>query len=382
MSGSAVVVKSRDARRLPKLAPVEQPPNVFLLISDRPDQSADVQSVLRSVAEVHVRHPSALEPTPQPYLRIIVDIDLADIETVRLVRRQLEEPALRGQPRDFIIDPHMHRAKVQAHALDATKILTRPLGTEAMLTTLRAAAARRFQDSLASGSTAIQTGVSEAHQILMQVFEGVGQGAGPTFNDIVAHEDDITKGLQHTNLQGWIDLVREHHSHSYRHCLFVTGFSGAFGSYLGLSLGDQVRLARAAMMHDVGKAFTPIAILDKPGKLTEDELVVMRRHPRQGYNYLAQQSGFTSDDLDVALHHHEMLDGSGYPDRLSGSAISDMVRMVTVVDVFAALVEDRPYRPAMKPTEALAVLHHMGHKLDRDLVREFSAMITGSYGKA
>ena len=107
---------------------------------------------------------------------------------------------------------------------------------------------------------------------------------------------------------------------------------------------DQRRLARAALLHDVGKAFIPVAILDKPDALTQEETDEMREHPRRGYEALAAQGGFPPEMLDVVLHHHEFLDGTGYPDGLSGKQISDIVRLTTIVDIYAALVENRAYR--------------------------------------
>ena len=111
-------------------------------------------------------------------------------------------------------------------------------------------------------------------------------------------------------------MVGCHHTDSYRHCLFVTGFAVAFAQHLGMREDDQRRLARAALLHDVGKAFVPVAILDKPGKLTDEEMNVMRKHPRLGYDALAAQGGFPPEMLDVVLHHHEFLDGTGYPNGL------------------------------------------------------------------
>ena len=107
---------------------------------------------------------------------------------------------------------------------------------------------------------------------------------------------------------------------------------------------DQRRLARAALLHDVGKAFIPVTILDKPGALTPEEMEEMRQHPRRGYDALSAQGGFPPEMLDVVLHHHEFLDGTGYPNGLSGKQISDIVRVTTIMDIYAALVEKRAYR--------------------------------------
>ena len=156
-------------------------------------------------------------------------------------------------------------------------------------------------------------------------------------------------------MREWLTTVGCHHTGSYRHCLFVTGFAVAFAQHLGMREDDQRRLARAALLHDVGKAFIPVAILDKPGPLTLEEMEEMRQHPRRGYDALAAQGGFPPEMLDVVLHHHEFLDGTGYPDGLNGKQISDIVRLTTIVDIYAALVEKRAYR--LQFTHARAFAH-------------------------
>lgn len=142
---------------------------------------------------------------------------------------------------------------------------------------------------------------------------------------------------------------------------------------------DQRRLTRAALLHDVGKAFVPVAILDKEGQLSEDEVAEIRSHPRRGYDALAAQGGFPPEMLDVVLHHHELLDGSGYPEGLSGEAISDIVRLTTIVDIYAALVEKRAYREPFTHAKAFSIMEGMGRKLDQQLLQAFRPVAFGCY---
>jgi HD-GYP domain-containing protein (c-di-GMP phosphodiesterase class II) len=132
-------------------------------------------------------------------------------------------------------------------------------------------------------------------------------------------------------------------------------------------------------LHDVGKAFVPRAILEKPGKLTEEETSEIRKHPQLGYDALAAQGDFPPEMLDVVLHHHELLDGTGYPDRLRGEGITDIVRLTTIADIYAALVEKRAYRMPFTHAEAFAVMEQMGGKLDQHLLQAFRPVAMGSY---
>lgn len=128
---------------------------------------------------------------------------------------------------------------------------------------------------------------------------------------------------------------------------------------------DEVRMLElAAPLHDIGKIGVPDAILLKNGRLTEEETVVMRKHPQIGYEILRDsQSRFVQLGAQIALRHHERWDGSGYPDGLRGTEIPLPARIVAVADVFDALVSERPYKPAWSIEQASAYMREHSGKL-------------------
>jgi HD-GYP domain-containing protein (c-di-GMP phosphodiesterase class II) len=125
------------------------------------------------------------------------------------------------------------------------------------------------------------------------------------------------------------------------------------------------------MFHDIGKAKIPLAILDKPGRLDAEERALIETHPAAGYEVLKGNIGISAEILDAVRHHHEYLDGSGYPDALSGASISDIVRILTISDIFSALIEQRPYRETMPREQAYEILRGMHGKLETPLVAAF-----------
>jgi len=127
------------------------------------------------------------------------------------------------------------------------------------------------------------------------------------------------------------------------------------GRRLGFTEEEIDLLHRGGLLHDIGKVGVPVAILDKPEELTEEEFAQIRLHPTVGARILAPIGAFRRA-LPLVLHHHELLDGSGYPLGLSGDQIPPLVRALTVADVFDALVSDRPYRAAWSVEEAVAYL--------------------------
>jgi putative nucleotidyltransferase with HDIG domain len=144
---------------------------------------------------------------------------------------------------------------------------------------------------------------------------------------------------------------------------------------LGLSPAEAEIVARAGLLHDIGKIGIPEAVLRKTGPLDPDEWVLMQRHPVIGAQIVAPFEFFTAGAV-IIRHHHERVDGSGYPDGLTGNAIPMGARIVAVADVFDALTSDRPYRPAMSADDALAhLMAQAGRGLDEEIVGAFIGLV-------
>jgi putative nucleotidyltransferase with HDIG domain len=352
----------------------------LLLASDRADRSKELADILRSVGEVDTIATADIPTRPGGDIAgVVIDINLRSPESVQTVRQRLLSSVYRELPRLFVLADAMHHGSMQAWALGATDTISRPLDAAAILQRIKSA----FPDSERYDTTdrgkTLNAGVSAAHAVIVKMFQRLPAGVPFKFEDIVAVESKILKAIKHSSLREWLTLVGCHHEGSYRHCLFVTGFAVAFGQHLGMREDDQRRLTRAALLHDVGKAFVPVEILDKPSRLTDEEMAIVRQHPSRGYEALAAQGGFPPEMLDVVLHHHELLDGTGYPNRLSGEQISDIVRLTTIFDIYAALVEKRAYRLPFTHVQAFSTMEGMGVKLDQQLLQAFRPVAFGSY---
>jgi putative two-component system response regulator len=161
------------------------------------------------------------------------------------------------------------------------------------------------------------------------------------------------------------------------HCERLSEYASRLGKCLGLPQEQITALHRAGIVHDIGKVAVPDAILLKPRRLTEEEWKIMREHPVVGERICAPLKSFRLV-LPIIRHHHEKLDGTGYPDGLRGDAIPLTARVLQVVDVYDALTTERPYKRAFSTSEALDIMAGEVGKgwWDAEVFRNFGNLIT------
>jgi len=304
-----------------------------------------------------------------PQRELLVAIDLENCRQLPALKGWLSHKAENARI-IFVVDKASRLQEARAYALGATAVVHRPINPLTLLGKLRNNSATVA--TLAAGSEATLTpGVVAAAHSLQSIFSAAAAGAAVKPGAVQAASNAIVDQLEAQGLSSWVETVRAHHSQTYQHCLLVTGVAAAFGEHIGVSRKDRERLSFAGMLHDIGKARIPLAILEKPGRLDEGETAEMRKHPEYGLEALGEGCGLPAEMLDMVVHHHELLDGSGYPHGLQGNEISDLVRIMTISDIFGALIERRSYKPPLSGEAAYQILLDMGPKLDKDLVRAF-----------
>jgi putative nucleotidyltransferase with HDIG domain len=194
----------------------------------------------------------------------------------------------------------------------------------------------------------------------------------------------LYEGLQRSNLdltlaydatiQGWSQALELRDEETEGHAQRVTELTMRLAQQIGIPNAELEHVRRGTLLHDIGKMGIPDAILLKPDKLTEEEWVIMRQHPVFAYEMLASIS-FLKPALDIPHYHHEKWDGSGYPDGLKGKHIPLYARLFAIVDVYDALTNDRPYRPAWSLEKAMEYIQEQsGKHFDPQVVEAFSKM--------
>ncbi|MGU5716713.1 HD-GYP domain-containing protein [Aeromonas taiwanensis] len=185
-------------------------------------------------------------------------------------------------------------------------------------------------------------------------------------------EEMVDTMFTHGDAMLCLARIRAKDAYLMEHSMNVAILLANFGRYLGLDRGVLKELTLGGLLHDVGKIMTPDSVLNKPGKLTDDEFRVMREHVVHSHDILIATAGITPTMLEVAANHHERLDGTGYPRRLKGAELSLYTRMSGIVDVYDAVTADRVYKQGMSPTQAFRILlKGINHHFDAELVTKF-----------
>jgi HD-GYP domain-containing protein (c-di-GMP phosphodiesterase class II) len=168
------------------------------------------------------------------------------------------------------------------------------------------------------------------------------------------------------------DLFRlaRHDFNTFTHVTNVASYAVFLSEQLGLGNGNELeQIAKAAILHDIGKRFIPASILTKPAKLDPEEWAIIQTHPQRGYEELCDRSDMSFEQLMIVYQHHERFDGKGYPVGSQGEEIHPWARMLAVVDVFDAMTGTRPYRRPATAQEAMDyICKNAGSHFDPEIV--------------
>jgi putative nucleotidyltransferase with HDIG domain len=353
----------------------------MLILTDRAKGGVAIYDYLTRGRRSHVvpLHQALTEPLKHPI--IVCDVDIGNITSVRLLRAALKLHRVEADiPVLFLARDRSRHTAALAISLHATELASCEDAPAAILAAIErlANAYQSRNGHAARRASHTEARASDAKSALASCFDAARQGAPVSIAEVDRGAGVILGAIRQATVKSWLDVVWRFDDATYQHCLLVAGLCAAFAVKSGLTPSHQQLLLQAALLHDIGKARIPAAILNKPGALTKAEMDVMRTHAELGHAMLAGQRGVSPVILDVVRHHHEYLNGTGYPDRLQGRQISEYVRIVTICDIYAALIERRPYRAPMPHLQAFAVLTDMGDKLDRSLLKYFEAVVAES----
>lgn len=294
-----------------------------------------------------------------------------------------ELPAIRQAANQFDAKPIFVFPTLNSRNLELTTPLAReifvaPYDMQALTDTIRAVCNELVEASWstlgANEATALKTSLVGFESMM----RATARGEKMPLADISNACENIQKGIVDSSVDRWLGALQDHHDSTFRHCMFVCGSLSYFAHSLGIGGMDLKELTLGGFLHDTGKARVPHAILDKAGKLDPEEWEIMKSHVDHSRDILSHEQGLDPRIVAMAAYHHEKLDGTGYPEGLSGSQINDHVRLTAISDVFSALIEPRAYKDPMSNQAALDMMMGFKGHLDLSLVRRFREFMLDS----
>lgn len=168
-----------------------------------------------------------------------------------------------------------------------------------------------------------------------------------------------------------LDILKVSDEYTFKHSVDVGAMSLILSKELGESREFMEHVALAGILHDIGKSKVPLEILNKTSKLDDEEWKIMQMHPIYGFQMICKIDNIPKCVKEGVIQHHEAMDGSGYPLGLKGDKIGKIAKILTIADVYDALVTQRPYKEAKSPSVALEILMGMFNKFDIDMLTTF-----------
>lgn len=213
---------------------------------------------------------------------------------------------------------------------------------------------------------------AKAKEAVVSMFQEVRMGRAIEAEQAQMLVDEISGSVMR-NPSALISLARlkTADAYTYMHSVAVCALMIALARQLGLDEEQTREAGMAGLLHDLGKALMPMDVLNKPGKLTDEEFAIIKSHPEEGYKLLQSASGVSDVTKDVCLHHHERMDGNGYPERLKGENLSLFARMGAVCDVYDAITSNRPYKKGWDPAESIKKMAEWKGHFDEAVFQAF-----------
>lgn len=190
--------------------------------------------------------------------------------------------------------------------------------------------------------------------------------------------DIKVKDIKLQQIQTLISRFKFVDCYTFSHSIRVMKYAVEFAKYMNYSNDDVKTLKYGSIIHDIGKIVIPKEILNKKEKLDKEDYEIIKNHPYIGYQIVKNMKFLKDEEKDIVLHHHEQIDGNGYPYGLNGTELSKFCKIISVIDAFDAMISDRPYRSALTIEEAISELWaNTGTQFDAHIVEDFSKYIQG-----
>lgn len=263
------------------------------------------------------------------------------------------------------------RSDIATLLIDTSKGRDLPLPAQAFAQT--PAEDTRTPDEKTAAATQV---VNRARDVVRGVFDAARLGKAIESCAVSAVVEEVVTSIE-SNRHALLKVLRlkKKDEYTYLHSVAVCALMVNLARQLGIDEQAAAELGTAGLLHDIGKVMVPAEVLNKPGKLTDEEYVLAKTHALEGYRLLGEVGNLPATALDVCQHHHEKIDGTGYPHGLRAEQISQAARMGAICDVYDAVTSNRPYKDAWSPLDAITRMRQWSGHFDPQILSAFMVSI-------
>ncbi|MDV7341612.1 HD domain-containing phosphohydrolase [Terasakiella sp. A23] len=351
----------------------------IFIVSGNAKHLHDVSTALKSFYIVHPFNDvgqlsealSAFHPTA-----IIIDEDIRPTGGLAILQQLRRTPSLSLIPVVFTAKKSSLEQIQMSKTLPLVRTLVKPYRFSALLKAISDQVNAHVEAQWEMMEPTQKAALENTLSSFNSVADLIAEGKELPYDEIQDSCEPLVEAVQSGNFKDLLQGVKGHDNYSYVHSLRVATFLSLFGDHVGIKGNDMSILATGGVLHDVGKMMIPHQVLNKPGRLDDDELVVMRSHVTETIDFLENTVGLPRGVTIIASQHHEKIDGTGYPYGLKGKELNELARMAAIIDIFSALTDRRVYKDPMSPVQAMDIMEDMGPShLDQHFLLAFKELL-------
>lgn len=307
---------------------------------------------------------------------ILISPETAPLSPIDFIRALKDNKKLRNIPIVYIAESELDPKFAQAKEM-ANDVITKPYSRSALVQTLAGQISKDVEQEWKALPDQQRAALENTIDVFRDISDVLITGESIAFNDVKANCQSLVDVVDSNNFKDILDGVRNHDDYTYVHSMRVATLLTLLGHAAGFSNNDQLLMSSGGLLHDVGKMMIPHQILNKPGKLNDEEFEIMKSHVPETMIYLDRVGNIPKGVRIIAEQHHEKIDGTGYPHGLKGGELNELARMAAIVDVFSALTDRRAYKEPMEASKAMDLITEemSGHHLDPHFVKMFRGVL-------
>ncbi len=356
--------------------------NLVCIVSSNNKQCNGVRGVLAHFCDVSAHHGSyetIKSISGKVPSVIIVDEEVSLGSSVDFIRALRLEEALRDVPVILSISLEKKKPIEECRALCASGDLIKPLTRGALIKAVTGHLSTAVEKTWEALPDMQRSALQKTVGMFSDIADVLSKGEAMPYASVEESCEPLVQAIEANDFMPILDGVKDHDDYTYAHSMRVAAMLTLLGNAAGFKKEDQLLLASGGLLHDVGKMKIPHHILNKPGRLDEEEFEIIKTHVPETIKYLEGVADIPKPIFIIAEQHHEKIDGTGYPHGLEGKKLNELARMAAIVDVFSALTDRRIYKPAMPASKAMNIMtEEMDNHLDQHYVKLFRSILIDS----